>query len=360
MQSEPQTTPIASDTPIVIGRNDDLEGLEVVHVVRQYAPRIGGLEEFVAKLSAEQRGSYRKVRVVTCDRVFTEPKTQLPANETIQGIDVQRLPHLGSHRYPIMRGLLDAIASADIVHVHAIDFAFDMLALTKFLHRKTLVATTHGGFFHTNAYSTLKAIWFSTMTRFSANRYDALACCSESDLAQFRLIAGTRAQLVLNGVDIHKFAGASSQQPTRNMLALGRFSSNKRIDRLIEVTARLVQEEPEWHLDICGVPSDITAEALERQIAEHGLQNNVAVHIGLPEDGLHDVMSRSTYFISASEYEGFGLSLIETMSAGLLPVVNTNAAFQVVGRIASRHNHERFRRRHENGKADRRPAPYCV
>lgn len=307
-----------------------LAGLEIVHIVRQYAPRIGGLESFVAKLAAEQRKTYRRVRVVTCDRIFTDPETLLPATETIDGIEVRRLPYLGSDRYPIMRGLLKAIASADIVHVHAVDFAFDMMALTKPLHRKTLVATTHGGFFHTSAYSTLKKIWFQTLTRTSARMYDGLVCCSESDLAQFRPIAGDRAQLVMNGVDVEKFAGASASQLTRNMVTLGRFSTNKRLDRLIDVVASLTADDPLWHLDICGVPSGVSVDDLDRLIAARGLGGTIDIHVGLPTEGLRDVIGRSSFFVSASEYEGFGLALVEAMSAGLLPVVNRNSAFEAL------------------------------
>ena len=38
-------------------------------------------------------------------------------------------------------------------------------------------------------------------------------------------------------------------------------------------------------------------------------------------------MSRASLFVSASEFEGFGLALVEAMSAGLVPVVQPNAAF---------------------------------
>lgn len=320
---------IATARGVAAGAQMDsrLASLEIVHIVRQYAPRIGGLESFVAKLAAEQRKTYRRVRVVTCDRNFTDPETVLPAAETIDGIEVQRLPYLGSDRYPIMHGLLKAVASADIVHVHAVDFAFDMMALTKPFHRKTLVATTHGGFFHTNAFSTLKKIWFRTLTRTSVRMYDGLVCCSESDLAQFRPIAGDRAQLVMNGVDVDKFAGASAPQLTRNMVTLGRFSTNKRLDRLIEVVASLAADDPLWHLDICGVPSGVSVEDLGHMIAAHGLDDNIDIHVSLPTEGLRDVIGRSTFFVSASEYEGFGLALVEAMSAGLLPVVHANSAF---------------------------------
>lgn len=301
---------------------------EIVHVVRQYAPGIGGLEEFVAKLAAKQRETYPSVRVVTCNRIFSQPEQVLPEMEVIDDIRVERLAYHGSRRYPILRGLHRAISSAEIVHVHAIDYAFDMLALSKPFHRKGLVATTHGGFFHTNAYATIKKVWFQTLTRASARAYDALVCCSEADLARFRTIADSRALLVQNGVDVDKFAGASASCPTRTMVTLGRFSSNKRLDRLIEVTDLLAADNPDWHLHICGVPADLSAEALTDLIAARGLLDHVTVHVGLPVEHLREVMGRATFFVSASEYEGFGLALIEAMSAGLLPVVHSNAAFQ--------------------------------
>ena len=96
---------------------------------------------------------------------------------------------------------------------------------------RVVIATTHGGFFHTARFATLKKIWFATLTRASARGYDALVCCSASDLARFAPIASGRARLIVNGVDVEKFAGASAPKLSRNMVTLGRFSSNKRLDR---------------------------------------------------------------------------------------------------------------------------------
>ena len=304
-----------------------LASREIVHVVRQYAPGIGGLEEFVAKLAEHQRSTFRTVRVVTCDRIFAKPEERLPARETINGIEVVRLPYVGSRRYPIVPGLWRALAGADIVHVHAIDFAFDALALTRVRRRRVVIATTHGGFFHTARFATLKKIWFATLTRASVRGYDALVCCSASDLARFAPIASGRARLIVNGVDVEKFAGASAPKLSRNMVTLGRFSSNKRLDRLIEVAALLREEDPAWHLDICGVPADMSAQTLNAHIAQRGLQDHVTLHVGLPHEGVREVLSRNSFFVSASEYEGFGLALIEAMSAGLLPIVHANAAY---------------------------------
>ena len=189
-------------------------GKSIVHVVRQFSPSIGGLEDVVKNLALQQNDHFAEVRVVTLDRLFTNPAERLPGRDVIDGIDVVRIPYRGSSRYPVAPTVLDAISSADLVHVHAIDFFYDFLAFTKPFHRRPLVATSHGGFFHTRKFARLKTVWFNTLTRFSTSRYAALACCSDSDLNLFNRIAPRKTSLIENGVDIEKFMDAGSRQPT--------------------------------------------------------------------------------------------------------------------------------------------------
>lgn len=312
------------------GDATDFSSVRLVHVVRQYAPNIGGLEDVVRNLAARQNGRFAGLKVVTLDRLFRDPGRTLPSHEMIDGVEVCRIPFAGSSRYPIAPAVFREIADADLVHVHAVDFFFDALALSRFWHRKVLVATTHGGFFHTRKHAAIKTLWFNTLTRFSANLYSALACCSESDLEQFEKIAPRRVRLVENGVDIEKFRDASSPRPSKRLLTLGRFSNNKRLDRAIDVLAHLRKSDPDWHLDIAGINSDLTEADLLAQARALGVDDGVAVHTGLPDEGIRALMGAASIFVSASEYEGFGLAVIEAMSAGLVPVVQPNTAFKAL------------------------------
>lgn len=302
-------------------------GTRIVHVVRQFLPNRGGLEDVVANLCRAQAALGLKPAVVTLDRLFPQPDLVLPASEVIDGIPVTRIPFRGSTRYPLAPEVFRHLRKADLVHVHAIDFFFDALALGWLLHRKPLVATTHGGFFHTADFAGLKKLWFNGPTRLSAQVYRGIAGCSTNDARMFERLAPGRVRLIENGVDLDKFAGASSPGPQRRLVSIGRFSKNKRPDRLIALTAALARREPSWHLDMLGVASDWTEEALRSAIAEVGMERNVTLHLGLDDMAARQVMSRASLFVSASEFEGFGLALVEAMSAGLVPIVQPNAAF---------------------------------
>lgn len=305
----------------------------IVHVVRQFLPNRGGLEDVVANLARQTvRRGYR-VRVVTLDSLFTTPEDKLPLREDIDGIEVVRIPWSGTSRYPLAPQVFRHLADADLVHVHAIDFFFDALAWGRPLHGKPMIVTTHGGFFHTRKYATIKKIWFQTLTRASAMAYRRVVCCSASDLKQFSEIVPD-SLLIENGADIGKFADTASRRAKRRIVTIGRFSVNKRLDHLLDAMAMLKTRDPEWHLDIIGAESDLNRADVEGAIESRHLSGRVTLHVSPENDTIRRVIAEASIFASASEYEGFGLVALEAMSAGLLPVLNANDAFTT---LAARH-----------------------
>lgn len=306
----------------------------VVHVVRQFHPNKGGLEDVVLNLARRGVEEGYRVRVVTLNSLFSDPARQLADRERIDGIEVVRIAWKGSSRYPVAPSVLKHIRDADLVHVHAIDFFFDFLALTKIVHRKPMIATTHGGFFHTKRFAAIKNLWFKTLTRFSASRYDALVGCSQSDMQTFAPIARRNLSLIVNGADMAKFRDLAARSPVKRLVTIGRFSVNKRLDHLIATMQALVASDPAWQLDILGVGSDLSPDDVRKLIAEYGLGKHVNLYIGLSNPEIGAVIGHASLFASASEYEGFGLVAIEAMSAGLLPVLQDNEAYRA---LASKH-----------------------
>jgi len=295
--------------------------MKIVHISRQYYPGIGGLENFTRNLCEEQARAGHDVRMVTLNRIFDGDGAELPARETMGGVEIVRLPFRGGRRYPIAPSVLRHVQDCDLIHVHAMDFFVDFLALTRFLHKKPMVLSTHGGFFHTNYAQRLKQVYFHSISRLSLSRFNATIACSEADQNSFARICGPRLMLVENGVDIDKFA-ATADPDARTILYFGRIAPNKRIDRLIRWFAALNALDPGWSLVVAGKPMGVSIPDLRRIAGEQGVVEKIEFHDSPSDEALRALIGRSSIFASASAYEGFGISLIEAVSAGLYPAAS--------------------------------------
>jgi alpha-1,3-mannosyltransferase len=306
----------------------------IVHVVRQFHPGIGGLEAVVGAIASAQAAAGNRVRVVTLDRLFNDAgQRRLPARENHNGIEIVRIPYFGSSRYPLAPTVLMHIAGADIIHVHAIDFFFDYLAWTKFLHGRKLVVSTHGGFFHTQFASRLKQVWFSTVTRASMAFYAGVAAVSASDFERFRQVRKQGMVCIENGVTVSTFHDASARRLRKSIVSIGRFSTNKRLDRLVAFVRALRRQDPEWRLTIAGRQADLSADDVRALVDRAGLRDAVEVIVSPSDDEVRSLMRKSSFAASASDYEGFGMSAVEGMSAGLVPLLSPIPPFR---RLASR------------------------
>ena len=295
----------------------------IVHVVRQFHPGVGGLEAVVGALAAEQVAAGHRVRVVTLDRLFNdENQRKLPARERLDGIEIVRIPYRGSSRYPLAPTVLRHIAGADIVHVHAIDFFFDYLAWTKPLHGRKLVVSTHGGFFHTDFASTLKRLWFATVTRASMTSYAGVAAVSASDFERFGAVRKRGLVCIENGANVSTFHDASARTFQKSIVSIGRFAKNKRIDLLVRFAQALIRHDPEWKLTIAGRPGDLKAEDVTALVERAGLRGAVEVIDSPSDEAVRALMRKSSFVASASEYEGFGVAAVEGLSAGLVPLLS--------------------------------------
>jgi alpha-1,3-mannosyltransferase len=301
--------------------------VKVIHVVRQFWPCVGGLEEGVLNLCRATRERGLEVEVVTLDRSFRAPDRTLPPFEVHDGITIRRIPFRGSRRYPLAPSVLRHLRGADVVHVHAIDFFFDFLALTRDLHRRPMVASTHGGFFHTTFAQSLKAVYFGTVTRLAARRYDAICASSEADAQLFARITPGNLVTIENGVDIGKFRNMASGTYRRHLISFGRLAPNKGLDRLFPLLRALREREPEWRLTVAGGEDGVTVEELRGKAARAGVAEAVRFVADPSNAELAALIGEASFFLSLSEYEGFGLTTIEALSAGLVPILSPIPTF---------------------------------
>lgn len=302
--------------------------MRVAHVVRQFHPGVGGLEGFVLSLAKGQRAQGINAEVITLNRIFSDPDTVLPKYDRVDGVPVRRIPYSGSRRYPIAPGVLSCIEPYDLVHVHAVDFFSDWLAATRWLHRKPMVLSTHGGFFHTSFARFLKAIYFRTATRFTVHRYARVIACSSNDEAIFaKITPARRLRRIDNGVDTLKFAGKSSPDLKPTFVYFGRFSQNKGLLELIDTFDALAREVEGAHLHLMGRDWDGLLPAMRERIEVLQREDSITIHESPTDAEIGEVIAQSSFFVSASRYEGFGLTLVEAMAAGLIPIVSQIPSF---------------------------------
>lgn len=292
--------------------------MKVVHVVRQFAPSVGGLEDFVLNLALHQVESGVDVSVYTLN-TNNQTGELLEGEEDISGILVRRYRWWGSYRYPICCIPPSDLSGFDVVHVHGVDFFADYISLLKRAGKisKKLVLTTHGGFFHTNKNAWLKKVFFNTVTPLSISKFDKVVCCSVNDFSIFSKFNNSK--IIENGVVQKKFGEGDTRSSASDLLYLGRFSENKRVQDLVEEFLRC--SAVPGKLKIVGRSNSGDLECLRRIVDG---ASNVDLLLDLDDEEILSHIATSRFVVSASEYEGFGLSVIELMSYGLIPVLSSN------------------------------------
>lgn len=299
--------------------------MNILQVVRQYLPSTGGMETYVSSLCRQLADRGHRSDVATLDYLF-KTMTPLPAYERLDGTDVIRLPSRGNARLFFAPRLLELAPRYDLIHVHGVDFFVDMLGSCKRIHGRPVVLSTHGGFFHTPWFPALKKAYFQTVTRMALTGIDRVIASSPKDEQLFSRISG-RVTLVENGIDYQTFSRVEKQPGGENLVFIGRVSKNKRVDRLLEMMALLRRTRPEATLTVIGPDWEGMQTGLEAQAEGLGLGGAVRFTGVLPRKEMLDLLAGARLFVSATEYEAFGLSTVEAMATGTVPVVSRIPAF---------------------------------
>ncbi len=301
--------------------------MKVLHICNQFWPSTGGIEKFTLDLCRESKKNGIECEVLCLNRISNSKEILSPRGET-GGIPITRVPFLDLKYYKPALLPLGLLKKADIIHVHGVGALLDFVALTKPLHKKPIVVSTHGGIFHTRNVSTLKKIYFFGWQRAILSAVDQVVACSKNDFELFKLIS-KKLLLIENGVDVERFLKIRQKQKQQNVfLFVGRLSKNKRIDRLLDVFGELKRLGTDFELRIVGKDWEKILKPLGKRAEELKISENVFFVGEIPDSGLENEYARASFFVSASEYEGFGISVIEAMAAGCVPILNRIASFE--------------------------------
>ena len=297
--------------------------LKILHVVRQFAPAIGGLESYVMSMAGHQQAKGYDIEVLTLNKVFHGDTAELPANETIHGIKVKRVGFWGRRRFFIPRISPFYFTKFDVVHVHNTDVFYDYVALVAAFLRVPAVATTHGGFFHTGDFGLIKKIYFQTITRFSSFWYKAIFAISGNDRDTFK---GLNKNIILQPNAVEPLGTDISEG--RDFLYIGRIAKSKNVPDIVRVFALMKHEHNvDGKLHLIGPAWDVSMEELQLTAAKLRVAEHIVFHGASERAEMMDIAQKCGYFLSASSFEGFGMSMLEAMSVGIIPFVQGNESF---------------------------------
>jgi alpha-1,3-mannosyltransferase len=275
---------------------------------------------------------------VTLDRDIRN-RQRLEGPSEVDSIRIHRVPYFGPRRYPVAPSWLRFIDDFDVVHIHAIDFFIDSAAVARSagFHHKPIIVTTHGGIFHTPAWRPLKNLYWRRVLKRTLGAAAKVVAVSDNDAALFSSIV-PREKLVTipNGID-RAFVDARASRVRGRLVYVGRISQAKAIDKVIQLVAALAPDFEELELIVAGPDENGTTKALQQQSAAFGLASRVRILGELPLNELAKLVASSHVFISAAQHEGFGITTVEALSAGV-PVMVTRTGI-----------HEQVVRPRENG-----------
>jgi alpha-1,3-mannosyltransferase len=217
----------------------------------------------------------------------------------------------------------------DVIHVHGIGAQLDYLALAKWSHRRPIILSTHGAIFHTESLRWVKQQYFFRFQPLVLAQVDLVAACSRSDAELFGKVS-RRVQLIENAADVDALLALPLENKRHSTcLYVGRLAPNKDIESLLRVFAFAKQRGASFELRLAGPDSPHSA-AYKSLARELGLADRVQFLGAVTPDRLLAEYDRADLFVSASRYEGFGLSAIEARAAGCRLLVQRNAAFRAL------------------------------
>jgi alpha-1,3-mannosyltransferase len=73
----------------------------------------------------------------------------------------------------------------------------------------------------------------------------------------------------------------------------------------------------------------VSRKDIEQWASAQGVSDAVEIHDSPDTEALGQLIGRASFFVSLSNYEGFGISVVEGLSAGLVPILSNIANYRV-------------------------------
>lgn len=315
--------------------------LNILHLTPYYAPAyaFGGVTRAVEGMAQALAARGHTVTVLTTDALSQHERYAGPLDSVQDGVRVVRVRNLSvglrgrfnlSTPPALGRAAADLLAAGDVLHVHELRTAENLLVTPLAARRRVPIALSpHGTLTLSTGRGALKSAWDRLLSPAVARRIGAVVALTaqEADEAQaawasFGLeLAPTRAIVVPNGVDADAYARLPDPaafrrryglENSRVCLFLGRLHARKGIEALVRAFRQL--EADDVRLLIVGPDEgmlSVLQPLLDRRMVVTGYLDGA--------ERLAALAAADVFCLPATG-EGLSMAALEALAAGL-PVI---------------------------------------
>lgn len=236
----------------------------------------------------------------------------------------------GAHEHRFGQLLRDL--APDVLHVHGLDFAPDVLSLSAAAPGIPILLQDHA--------SRLPRPWRRAMWRRGSFAAAGIAFCSRQQARPFQAagLIPPKTRIYEIPESTSRFAPGDRERARRLLgisgepliLWVGHLNANKDPLSVLDGISRAAPALPGFQLYCCYGAAPLL-RAVQRRIAgDPFLLGRVHLMGRIPHDQIEHWMQAADIFVSGSHREGSGYSLIEALACGLPPVVTDIPSFRTL------------------------------
>ncbi|MEC7350024.1 MAG: glycosyltransferase family 4 protein [Candidatus Thermoplasmatota archaeon] len=306
----------------------------------RYPPAPGGAETVVKAYSEGLRDIGHDVEVVTTDLYTETPFVKKKMPSVVNGINVTRHKAYtvsGEAHYVLAPGMVQSFLSksADIIHTHSYGYFQNHAGWIRERFQSTpWVITPH---FHPSwsmwggsKRKTLREFYDTVIGKGTLEAADLITCVSkhEKDMLVSEIgLKEDNIKIIYNGINWADWSSVPNKEVFRKqypnvsekfVLFAGRLATNKGLSDL--VSAMQLIDKKSVDLVITGADMGL-GKQLEKEASDKGVKMHRLGHID--DETYRSVLSAAEMLVLPSEYEAFGIVLLEA-AAAKTAVIGTN------------------------------------
>ena len=306
----------------------------------RYPPAPGGAETVVKAYSEGLRDLGHDVEVVTTDLYTETPFVKKKMPSVVNGINVTRHKAYtvsGEAHYVLAPGMVQSFLSknADIIHTHSYGYFQNHAGWIRERFQSTpWVITPH---FHPSwsmwggsKRKTLREFYDTVIGKGTLEAADLITCVSKHERDMLVSEIGLKEdniKIIYNGINWADWSSVPNKEVFRKqyptvsekfVLFAGRLATNKGLSDLI--SAMQLIDKKSVDLVITGADMGL-GKQLEKEASDKGVKMHRLGHID--DETYRSVLSAAEMLVLPSEYEAFGIVLLEA-AAAKTAVIGTN------------------------------------